>query len=93
MHSEKMHKQLFSVTSVFILLMFFSISSPLLAQTESGRSKAQKEVLKEQIIISGKSEAEIKEQLIRSGMSDAEIQSQIESVQKSDQLLTHSDQD
>ncbi|TFB11296.1 hypothetical protein E3V55_03980 [Candidatus Marinimicrobia bacterium MT.SAG.3] len=81
-----MHKQLFSVTSVFILLMFLSISSPLLAQTESGRSKAQKEALKEQIIISGKSEAEIKEQLIRSGMSDAEIQSHMESLQKSDQL-------
>ena len=73
--------------------MFFSISSPLLAQTESGRSKAQKEALKERIIISGMSEAEIKEQLKRSGMSDAEIQSQIDSLQKSDQLLTRSDQD
>ncbi|TFB12827.1 hypothetical protein E3V33_04225 [Candidatus Marinimicrobia bacterium MT.SAG.4] len=88
-----MHKQLFSVTSVFILLMFFSISSPLLAQTEFGRSKAQKEALKEQIINSGRSEAEIKEQLKRSGMSDAEIQSQIESLQKSDQLPDLSDQD
>ncbi|TFB09815.1 hypothetical protein E3V36_05730 [Candidatus Marinimicrobia bacterium MT.SAG.2] len=88
-----MHKRLFNVTFVFILLMFFSISSPLLAQTESGRSKAQKEALKEQMINSGKSEAEIKEQLKRSGMSDAEIQSHLESLQKSDQLITRSDQD
>ena len=73
--------------------MFFSISSPLLAQTEFGRSKAQKEALKERAIISGMSEAEIKEQLKRSGMSDAEIQSHLESLQKSDQLLTRSDRD
>ena len=88
-----MHKQLFNVIVVFILIMFSINSTPLFAQTESGQSKVQKDAIKEQIKSSGKSESEIMEQLKQSGMSDVEIQRQIENLQKSDQLPVSPDKD
>ncbi|TFB12826.1 hypothetical protein E3V33_04220 [Candidatus Marinimicrobia bacterium MT.SAG.4] len=76
-----------------ILIMISLISTSLFAQTGSGRSKAQKESLKEQIKSSGKSDVEIKEQLKQSGMSDAEIQSQIDNLQDSDKQPVDFDKD